>query len=84
MLVSVGVVGIAAGVVLWLTAPERKSKQAVRFTPTANTTSVGFAVGGTRDAYEVKFAQCRASDCGLRPEGHLDGPRRIQASVDEF
>lgn len=46
VLVSVGVVGIAAGVVLWLTAPSGEGRRGMRLVPTATTRSVGLAFGG--------------------------------------
>lgn len=44
--VAIGAVGVVAGVVLWLTAPEEKSAHALRVAPTANANGVGLSLGG--------------------------------------
>jgi hypothetical protein len=51
VLVGVGAVGIAAGVVIWLLAPKgdtknEKGRSAMRVLPEATTTSVGLSLGG--------------------------------------
>ncbi len=46
VLVSVGAVGIVAGVVLWLTAPSNESRRATRSVPVVTGRGVGFTFGG--------------------------------------
>ena len=46
VLVTVGLVGIAAGAVLWITAPSPDNRRAMRLVPTVTTRSAGLSLGG--------------------------------------